>query len=192
MEQTSFHDYHKYRKPMLGILILGYLIGIFLLAWNLASGIFIGGGVIFLLVEACCVLALDWRGATSLRGTTKLYIMNKGVPVSTRPSYALAFLFFPEIMLPMYLIHTIRDMRQIAHRQQKESRLQVATLEAQLGILPPTEGTCRDCHKPLQIGAEFCQYCGVSVIERPKICPACAVTTLPDAVWCPRCRTKLP
>ncbi len=68
----------------------------------------------------------------------------------------------------------------------------IAELDAQMGFLPPAEGACRVCHKPLQVGAEFCSYCGETVIERPKVCPSCATTTFPDAKWCPNCRTALP
>jgi hypothetical protein len=150
-----------------------------------------GIGVLLLLAESIFVIAYDWRGAVTVRGAAKAQIMHKGKLVNTAPSYVLLYILFPEIMLPIYLIRTALDQRQVGEQRKLSMQHQIATLEAQLGILPPTSGTCRACHKPLQVGAEFCQYCGVSVVERPKICPSCSTTALPDAKFCPKCRTPL-
>jgi RNA polymerase subunit RPABC4/transcription elongation factor Spt4 len=111
--------------------------------------------------------------------------------VNTAAGYALLYFFFPEIMLPIYLIRVASGRRQIEEQRKLAMQQHIAEMEAQLGIWPPTSGTCRACHKPLQVGAEFCQYCGVPVIERAKICPSCATTTLPEAKWCPKCGKPL-
>ena len=137
-------------------------------------------------------MVYDWRGVITLRGAVKSHVMRNGRLVSTSAGFVLLYLFLPEIMLPIYLIRTAIDHRQAAQRKPLELKQQIAAMEAQLGILPPSQGTCRACNKPLQVGADFCQYCGVTVIERPKVCPSCATTTLPDAKWCPKCRTALP
>ena len=119
----------------------------------------------------------DWRGVITLRGAVKTQRWKKGKLVSTKHWYVLLYLFFPYIMLPIYLTRTARDQRQAEQRRPFELKRHVAELDAQMGFLPPAEGTCRVCHKPLQVGAEFCSYCGESVIERPKVCPSCATTT---------------
>src|SRR5260370_8105379 len=101
-------------------------------------------------------------------------------------------------MLPIYLAYVGRDFRrarvnkrQIEANKQLEKRRQIAVMEAHLGILPATEGNCRSCQKPLQVGAEFCSYCGATVIEHPKICPSCAPTPFANAKFCPNCRSPL-
>jgi hypothetical protein len=150
-----------------------------------------GIGVLLLLAESIFVMAYDWRGAVTVREAAKAQVMHKGKLVNTAPSYVLLYILFPEIMLPIYLIRTALDRQQAKRERKLATQHQIAILEAQLGIMPPTSGTCRACHKPLQVGAEFCQYCGVPVVERPKICPSCATTALPDAKFCPKCRTPL-
>lgn len=141
--------------------------------------------------EAIYIMVVDWRGALTIRGSVKTHTLHKGQLVSTAPSYFLCYLLFPEIILPMYLIHAVMDYRTDKQRQLLEKKHQIAMMEAKLGILPITQGTCRVCDKPLQVGAEFCQFCGVTVTEQPKICSACATVTLPDAKWCPKCRNIL-
>lgn len=151
-----------------------------------------GVGMLLLIAEIIFVLIYDWRGAITLRGAVKSQTMRKGKLVSTAPGYVLLYIFFPEIMLPIYLVRTAADMHRAKEQRKLSLQHQIATMEAQLGILPPTRGTCRACHRPLQVGADFCQYCGETVVARPKICPACATTALPDARFCPKCRTPLP
>ena len=150
-----------------------------------------GIGALLLVAETIFVMIYDWRGVVTLRGMARSQIMRKGRMVNTATRYALLYIFFPEIMLPIYLIRAFSGRRQIEEQRRLAMQQHIAQMEAQLGILPPTSGTCRACQGPLQVGAEFCQYCGVPVIERPKVCPSCATTTLPDAKWCPKCRTPL-
>jgi RNA polymerase subunit RPABC4/transcription elongation factor Spt4 len=204
--------YRYYNKNMLKALIIGCVISIPILIipdmllgsmtsttsgnsplfqYSLLGGLS-GVGLLILLAEILCVMVYDWRGAITLRGALKTQRLRKGKLVSTIHWYVLLYLFFPYVMLPIYLTRTVRDQRQAAQRKPLELKRHIAEMEAQLGFLPPAEGTCRACHKQLQIGAEFCPYCGVTVIARPKVCPSCATTTFPDAKWCPQCRTALP
>ena len=161
------------------------------LVFNDWLGILPGVGFLILFAEIIFVMVYDWRGAITLRGAVKTQRLHKGKLVSTIHWYLLLYLCFPYIMLPIYLTRTVRDQRQVAQRKPLELKRHIAELDAQLGFVPPSEGICRVCHKPLQVGAEFCSYCGESVIEHPKVCPSCATTTFPDARWCPNCRTAL-
>ncbi len=154
-----------------------------------------GIGVLLLLGEAIAVLIIDWHGAVTLRGAVQSQTVHKGKMVDTGVGYALLYLFFSEIMLPIYLLRAVFDhfhTRQLQTQQQKhEQKFEIANLESKMGILPFTDGRCRACKKPLIIGADFCQYCGVPVIERAKVCPSCSTVASPDAKWCPKCRTAL-
>lgn len=148
-------------------------------------------GLFILIAELVSVMVYDWRGVISLRGAFKRQTMHKGKPVSTAPGCFLLYLFLPEIMLPIYLVRVYRDSHKPKEDKQMDVRRQIAVIEAQLGILPAIEGNCRSCRKPLQLGAEFCSYCGETVIERPKVCPSCSTTTFADAKFCPSCRLPL-
>jgi hypothetical protein len=209
---TTRKAFRYYNRNVLLSLIIGYVIGLLLLiipyaligALNdnasghafLVSTNWLGslGGIAVLLfiAEAIFVMAYDKAGALTLRGLARSQIMHQGKLVNTAPSYVLLYLFLPEIMLPIYLIRTVMGLRQDKEQRRFAMKQQIALMEAKLGILPPTSGTCRACNKPLQVGAEFCQYCGVAVIERPKVCPSCATSTFPDANWCPKCGIRLP
>jgi Double zinc ribbon len=206
------NQYRNYSKNIFTVLIIGCVtslvlfIGPFALIGSINDnasghsflvqndwlGTLSGIGLLILLVEIIGVMVYDWRGVITLRGAVKSHVMRKGKLVSTSAGFVLLYLFLPEIMLPIYLIRAAIDYRQAAQRKPLELKQQIAVMEAQLGILPPSHGTCRACNKPLQVGAEFCQYCGEPVIERPKVCPSCATTTFSDAKWCPKCRTALP
>lgn len=154
-----------------------------------------GIGLLLLLGEAIAVMIVDWNGAVTLRGAIKSQAMYKGKMVGTGAGYAVLYVFFPEVMLPIYLLCTAYDYFHTKHLQAQQQKhgqkFEIANLEAKMGILPLTEGLCRSCQKPLVVGADFCQYCSTTVIERPKVCPTCATTALADAKWCPKCRTAL-
>ena len=149
-------------------------------------------GVFLFIIQAIFVLIYDWHGTVTLRGWTKSRAWQESQLGNFTLLYVLLYLFFPEIMLPVYLVRIALGWRQAEEQRNRARKEHIAVMEAELGILPPTSGTCRTCYKPLQAGAEFCQYCGVPVLERPKVCPACAATALPDAKWCPQCRAPLP
>jgi hypothetical protein len=211
-QMKQLEQYHMYSRKALAFLLvvcaiglLLFLIGLFAWLSNVAtSGTSVMGWAGFgtLLIGSIIVMAIDWRGAVTVRGTVPAYMKNvwakskyavsKDEMISTASSYVLCYIFFPMIIFPIYLIRVLVDCRKAKQEHEQKWRYQVASLEAQLGILPATEGECRVCHKPLVVGAEFCQYCGTPAIERPKICPVCATTALPDAKFCPKCRAALP
>ena len=157
-------------------------------SWLLAPSQF---GLLLLFGEIIYVMLQDWRGAITLRSSSKGYTFRKGKKVSTTSGFVLLYIFFPYIMLPIYLVRLTSDYQRMKHLNIQRQKHKIASLEAELGIMPPVDGTCRACKKPLVVGAEYCQYCGTTVRERPKICPSCATTASPDARWCPKCRTPL-
>ena len=194
-----------YSRKMLLALIFGYVINSLLviipvvLPGNITASentrdwlnALVNTGVLLFIAQAIFVMIYDWHGAVTLRGWTNSRAWQESQLANFKPLYVILYLFFPEIMLPIYLIRVASSRRQAEEQRKLARKRHIADMEAQLGILPPTSGTCRACHKPLQVGAEFCQYCGVQVVEHPKVCPSCATTTLPDAKWCPQCGTSL-
>ena len=105
-----------------------------------------------------------------------------------------ASLFSVAIVAPLIqFLTTFKSRTQFQARERVLSRRRrTAHLEADLGIVPPTEGECASCHKPLQVGAAFCAYCGKPTVAHPRICPICYTTTQPDASYCPQCGAVLP
>ena len=165
---------------------------------NAASGAMLGWlnalvniGVFLFIMQVIFVLIYDWRGAITLRGWATSRAWLESQLGSFTLLFVLLYLCFPLIMLPIYLLRIVSGRHQAEEQKKLAMKRRIALIEAQLGILPSTSGTCRACHKPLQVGAEFCQYCGIPVLARPKVCPVCATTTLSDARWCPQCRTGL-
>lgn len=144
-------------------------------------------GIFLFIVQALFVMAYDWPGALTLRGWASSRTIQESLVADFKILYVILYLFFPEIMLPIYMFRVAAGRREAEALKKLDRQRYIAAMEARLGILPPTSGTCRACHKPLQVGAEFCQYCGIPVVEQPKVCPACATTALPDARWCPKC-----
>jgi hypothetical protein len=133
------------------------------------------------------VAVIDWHGFISLRGRIAWWRLSG----TTKFWLVCGYIFGFEILLLIYLVIAWIDFRQarIAARQQRP--FHIAQMEAELGITPPTEGTCANCGKPLQAGAQFCSYCRAPVTPRPKVCPACATVAQPDAQWCPKCGAAL-
>lgn len=107
------------------------------------------------------------------------------------------YVIMPEIFVPIYLIVLGRDYYLAHFSPEAKQRMalarqeRTAQLEAQLGLLPPTDGTCAACGKALQVGATYCVYCGQPTVTRPRVCPQCHTTALPDARFCPQCRAVL-
>src|SRR5262249_15453186 len=139
--------------------------------------------LLFLLTSVYAV-ALDGFGVASLRGQIAWLRLSRG----TRRLLVLLEVLTAPVFMPYY---AARVVWQFVLRQDVASPRRVAQLEARLGITPPTVGTCRKCGRPLQVGAEFCSYCGETVIDYPRICPKCATVCLPDAEFCPKCRPRL-
>ncbi|SRR5258706_2105127 len=198
--------FRYYSRKMLLALIIGYVVNLLLvivpvaLLGNItaASGdtrdmlnTLINMGMLLFIMQAIFVLIYDWRGVVTLRGWTRSRAWQESQLGNLTPLFVILYLCFPPIMLLIYLFRIGSGRREAEEQKKLAMKRQIAVMEMQLGILPPTSGTCRACHKPLQTGAEFCQYCGVPVLERPKVCPACAATALPDAKWCPQCRASL-
>ncbi len=145
---------------------------------NLAASVF--------LVETLALVVLDWRGFTTLNGRIRWGRLGP----SKRLGLVVLYVFLWAILAPVYVGIALADRRG-GRRAALADRLRIAELEAELGVLPPTDGTCPKCARPLQFGASYCAYCGTPVRERPRVCPRCAATTLPDARWCPYCGAPL-
>lgn len=150
------------------------------LAGNLGMLLFLASGVV--------VAVLDWHGFVSLRGRIPWWRLSG----AQKFWLICAYIFVFEVMLAIYLVGAWIDWRRARALEPMQRRMQTAQLEAELGIAPETDGVCKSCGKPLQVGAQFCAYCRAPVEARPKICPVCAATALPGAKWCPSCGAPLP
>lgn len=176
----------------------------------------IAGTMLF--AELLLVLVTDWRGFTTLRGRLNwrrltpaaIFVGLMGTfllvglfPLLVFPLLAFGFpllAFGPISGLPvtlmvvslgLYILLSVVDHRNARRLAPLDRERRIAELEAQLGIPPATRGSCRDCAKPLQLGAHYCAYCRAPVVPQPRICPSCAATALPDATWCPKCGKSL-
>ena len=130
-------QYHYYDRNALKALIIGCVIGSLILivpaivsagfngttpesspsfAYGLLEGVS-GFGILILFTELVFVMVSDWRGVITLRGAVKTQRWKKGKLVSTIYWYVLLCLFFPYIMLPIYLTRTVRDQRQAEQRK---------------------------------------------------------------------------
>lgn len=131
------------------------------------------------------MLAIDGKGVPRLRGRIGWH------PILV----ALLFIFFWWFLwLYFYLVVAAVDTwkrRQPRPTRAFDHEREIAKLEGELGILPLAEGTCANCHRPLQAGAEFCAYCGTPVALPLQVCSACGARTFPDAEWCPKCGAAL-
>ncbi len=176
------------------------------------------GGTL-LLAELLLVLVTDWRGFTTLRGRLNWHRLTPAAWVLGLMAIFLLFGLFPFVVfgpllafvfplfvfgpisgfpatlamaaLGLYIVLSITDHRTARRRAPLDQELRIAELEAELGIPPATRGNCRDCAKPLQLGAHFCAYCRTPVVPKLRICPSCEATALPDAAWCPKCGMAL-
>lgn len=195
-------QYYRYNKGLLAAFAAVWTISMILMfsdpsirasataaAHTASSSFGVSGsiGVVLLLCVIVPVLALDWRGFTTLHGVIKWGRM-KGWQKFVVGYFFIGLSMF---LLPVYFIQAYGRIRQDAELRRAQQKHHVAELEASLGIMPATEGTCRNCHKPMQVGADFCAYCGTTAVEKPKVCPVCATVALPDAHFCPKCRTPL-
>jgi len=190
---------HRYSGWVLAALAIGNIVSLILVFADpalypnnpqyAASPGFLGmTGTLLLTVISIIVLVIDWRGFVTING----FIKWRRMPIWLRIIVGyFALGLWPVIILPIYLFQAFQTYRYFKQQEPLERRRRIAELEAQLGFMPYTEGTCRACQKPLQVGAIYCAHCGASVIEQPRICPKCATTTFPDAKWCPKCRYPL-
>lgn len=192
---------HRYSGRVLAVLAFGYIFSLILLFIGAAlspaptqndtnlgfAGVLISiGGLLFIAIPIA-VLIIDWRGFVTINGWIKWRRMS----VWARWVVGYFALGIWPYVLPIYFFQAFQTYRYFKQQEPLERRRKIAQLEAQMGLMPHTEGTCRNCQKPLQVGAEYCAHCGAPVIEQPRICPNCATTTFPDAKWCPKCRYPL-
>jgi hypothetical protein len=176
------------------------------------------GGTL-LLAELLLVMVTDWRGFTTLRGRLNWHRLTPAAGVLGLMAIFLLFGLFPFVVfgpllafvfplfvfgpisgfpatlamaaLGLYIVLSIIDHREARRRAPLDRERHIAELEAQLGIPPATRGNCRDCAKPLQLGAHYCAYCRTPVVPKPRVCSSCTATALPDAAWCPKCGMAL-
>lgn len=142
-------------------------------------------GTLLVLIDLVAILALDWRGFATLRGRIGL---SEGLfSRITNLCLLLAFLIISPITIGIYLFLAVRDYRRGRKQLPITRQRHIAEMEAELGMLPGTQGTCRVCGKPLQVGAEYCAFCGATPVAKPRVCPACAAVALPGATYCPEC-----
>ena len=156
----------------------------YLLAVVLSS---LGIGPVFFIAAIVYAGYRDWAGISTLRHAIQWDSMAGG----TRIWAIVGFVFIYPLAFIVYLWRITNEYFQTQKAITAQRPHKIAQLEAQLGIMPVTEGECRACQKPMQVGAEFCAFCGVDTIERPLVCPNCATTALPDAKFCSKCRTEL-
>src|SRR5258706_3967687 len=198
--QNAPFQRHLYRGRTLVALISGYIISWILFFadpnfWssmneqtsNASPGLSGTVGMLGLICVVVVVLIIDWRGLTTVNGWLKWGRMK----MWQRIVLGYFFIGLSIFAAGVYFVQVGQTYFSNKRDEPRQLRRKIAEQEASLAIIPPTDGTCRVCHKPLQVGAEFCMYCGADVIEHPRICPNCATTTLPDAKWCPKCRTRL-
>jgi RNA polymerase subunit RPABC4/transcription elongation factor Spt4 len=151
-----------------------------------SSPLAIIGFAIYLLVITT-ILAVDWRGFLTMNGWLKW----KSMTDQRRLIAGCLFGVLNVVVLGIYLAQAYLTYRRYRQLEPLRRRRKIAELEAELGMIPRIDGNCHKCHQPLQLGAEFCAYCGETVTQRPRICPECYATTLPDARWCPVCGAQL-
>lgn len=186
---------HRYSGRVLAAFAFGYIFSLILvfveaaLNPNEASPGLLGTlGTLLLIVISIIVMIIDWRGFVTINGLIKW----RRMPMWLRLVVGYFFIGMCAIIVPpIYFSQAFQTYRYFKQQEPIERRRKIAQLEAQMGLMPHTEGMCRNCQKPLQVGADYCAHCGASVIEQPRICPNCATTTFPDAKWCPKCRYPL-
>jgi hypothetical protein len=185
----------RFGKATLAALIVSYVIGAALIWLDpVKTGQGGGGsmtdlGTLLVLIDLVAILMLDWRGFATLRG--RINRRDDFFSRITNLCLLLAFLIISPVTIAIYLVLAVRDYRRDRKQIPIDRQRHIEEMEAELGILPGTQGTCRVCGKGMQIGADFCAFCGAPSVERPRICPRCAATALPGATYCPACRTRL-
>jgi RNA polymerase subunit RPABC4/transcription elongation factor Spt4 len=184
-----------YPGKLLATLAIASVVSMFLISGDYvfqsslgeASGpLAIMGFTIYLLVITK-IAVVDWRGFLTMNGLLKW----KSMTNKQRLLVACLFVALNVFVLGFYLAQAYLTYRRYKQLEPIRRRRKIAELEAELGMIPRTDGKCHKCHQPLQLGAEFCAYCGETVTLRPRICPECYTTTLPDARWCPACGAQL-
>jgi rubredoxin len=188
-QQRSRVTSQRYLYPgkLLAALVIASVISIVLIFGSgISSLLTILSFTIYLLVISTIMLK-DWRGFLTMNGALKWRSMGD----QQRLMFGCLFAVFNAVFLLVYLGQAYMTYRHDKQLEPLKRKRKIAEQEAELGIMPRTDGTCHKCHQPLQLGAEFCVYCGERVTPRPRICPECSATALPDARWCPECGAQL-
>jgi len=186
---------HLYAWKLLVTLAIASVVSVLLISCDYAFQSSLGGAsgplalagfTIYLLVIAV-ITVVDWRGFFTMNGLLKW----KPMTGKKRLLAGCLFVVLNVFVLGFYLAQAYLAYRSYKQLEPSRRRRKIAEQEADLGMIPRTEGNCQKCHQPLQLGAEFCVYCGETVTLRPRICPECSATALPDARWCPECGSQL-
>ena len=175
-------QFHDYKKSTLIALITGCVIGdlLFIISMAIVMGSIgttsdslsltdsllfslSGWGILILIIEVIFIFVRDWRGAMTLRADVDTEWTYRGRLVRAKYWLFPLYIIVPYIILPIYLVRTWVDQRHVAGRRSFASKRHVVTPYAQKRFQLSTEGKCRACHQPLQVGAAFCSNCGVSV-----------------------------
>ena len=192
---TQITQRHLYPWKLLATLAIASVISILLISgayvfqssFGRASGPLAFMGFAIYLLVITTITALDWHGFLTLNGSLKW----KSMAGWQKLVVGCLFVVLNVFVLGFYLAQAYLTYRRYRQLEPLRRRRKIAELEAELGMIPRTEGKCHKCHQPLQVGAEFCAYCGEPVTQRPRICPECYTATLPDARWCPACGAQL-
>ncbi len=197
MNTLQFQQPQRYLYPgkMLATLAIASVVSTLLISADLAFRNSLGraGGPLAIisfaiyLVVIAAIIVVDWRGFLTMNGFLKW----KSLTGQQRLIVECLFVALIVFVLGFYLVQAYLTYRRYKQLEPLRQRRKVAEQEADLGMIPQTDGNCRRCHHPLQLGAEYCAYCGERVVERPRICSECYTRTLPDARWCPACGAQL-
>ena len=187
------YRYHGWLLGLLCVLFALSLGAIWILpqtSSHYRPGPFYAVAMLTYLAVLVCVLVLDWRGFLTLHG----HVDWSALSWHGRVGVVLLYVALWALVLSMpalYLAFAVRDTYVAWKTSPPPVQLKIAELEASLDMVPPTEGVCAQCHKPLQVGAEFCAFCGAATTPQPLVCPHCATVALPGSAFCPHCRARL-
>lgn len=188
-------QHHLYTRKLLAGLAIASVVSTLLISGDYVFQRSLGGaggpltlmGFTIYLLVITTITIVDWRGFLSMNGFLKW----KRMTGRQRLLVGCLFVTLNVFVLGLYFVQAYLTYRHYRQLEPLRRRRKIAEQEAELGMIPRTDGKCHKCHQPLQLSAEFCAYCGVRVTERPRICPECYATTLPDARWCPGCGAQL-
>ena len=186
---------HLYTVKLLAELAIASVVSVLLISGDYVFQRSLGGvssplalmGFTTYLLVITTITIVDWRGFLTMNGFLKW----KRMIGPQRLLVGYLFVALNVFVLGLYFVQAYLTYCRYRQLEPLRRRRKIAEQEAELGMIPRTDGNCHKCHQPLQLCAEFCAYCRARVTERPRICPACYATTLPDARWCPACGAQL-
>jgi hypothetical protein len=179
-------NFYRYRGWIVASIIIAYIF--FWVAIAIGYSPVSDLAFVVLFAEIAFTLVMDANGVVSLRGR----LFRSRPPKAITIALGIVYVVLSLIWLIPYLIVASLDAWRPRAEVTAEHYERIAQMEGVLGILPTAEGSCPNCHKPLQLGAEFCAYCGAPMAPAPRLCPVCHARTFPDAQWCPECGAALP